>query len=141
MPSSRLRPLPALLLIVSLAACREMAHEEYVRQLTEAHDTLTARQKRLESRFGLSHYEHWDYDQDAGILVFSDDDTAKVVADIQMVGDASRLDSTGSGPGPTQRWSHISGNPPRRRAGTAAVTGSRSSRRSIGPPTRSTAGR
>jgi hypothetical protein len=90
----RIRLLPVFLCVLALAACGEMAHEEYVRRLTEAHDTLTARQQRLESRFALGRYRRFDYDQGVALLVFSDGDTAKVVADIQFVGDVSRQDST-----------------------------------------------
>jgi hypothetical protein len=89
-----IRLLPVFLCVVALPACGEMADDEYVRRLTEAHDTLTARQQRLESSFGLGGYHRFDYDQEAALLVFSDGDTAKVVADIQVVGDISRRDST-----------------------------------------------
>lgn len=74
--------------------CRAMPHDQYVEILTEAHEELSERQQQLEGEFGLGGLTHYDFDQDAGLIVFSDSGVAKVVADIQVVGDISRLDST-----------------------------------------------
>jgi len=94
----------APLLVALFAGCREMPHDQYVALLTEAHDTMVARQERLNFRFHLDAYEHWDWSQDAGVLVFSDSGVAKVVADVQFVGDVSRRDSTFLCPGPDATW-------------------------------------
>jgi hypothetical protein len=80
--------------LLALAACREMPRDQYVALLTEAHDTMSARNRRLEEAFGLGRYAHWDWDQGAGVLVFSDGGVAKVVADVQFVGNVATRDST-----------------------------------------------
>lgn len=93
----RVRPLilPFCLGLLLPAACRrEMPHERYVALLTEATDSMRARNARLEAAFRLGTYQHWDWDQDAGVLVFSDSGVAKVIADVQFVGDVSLNDST-----------------------------------------------
>jgi hypothetical protein len=95
----RVRPFILLvclgILLPGAAACRrEMPHERYVALLTEATDSMRARNARLERAFRLGSYEHWDWDQDAGVLVFSDSGVARVIADVQFVGDVSLNDST-----------------------------------------------
>jgi hypothetical protein len=91
---STVAPICIGVLLPLVSACREMPHDRYVALLTEATDTMRAREQRLDSTFHIGSYPRWDWDQDAGVLVFSDGGTAKVVADVQFVGDVSRGDST-----------------------------------------------
>jgi hypothetical protein len=71
-----------------------MSPERYREVLTEAFVDLSDHQSRLERDFRLGSYDHYDFDQAAGRIVFSDSGVPKVVADIQIVGDVSRRDST-----------------------------------------------
>ena len=50
---------------------------------------LTARTDELRHRYGVSGYQRYDWDQDKGTIVFSNDGVAKVVANIQFVGHVS----------------------------------------------------
>lgn len=88
-------PLCGVIPLSMASACRrEMPHDRYVALVTEATDTMRARNTRLHDAFRLSAYERWDWDQDTGLLVFSDSGVAKVIADVQFVGDVSLNDST-----------------------------------------------
>jgi hypothetical protein len=77
-----------------LAACREMPRDEYVALLTVASDSLTARQHRLDAEFHFAAHQRFDWDEEAGLLVFSDHDTAKVISHIQFVGEVTTRDSS-----------------------------------------------
>lgn len=50
---------------------------------------LQEKNARLKSEFRLGDWQRYDYDVDAGTLVFSDQNTPKVVAAIQIVGTTS----------------------------------------------------
>lgn len=47
------------------------------------------RNEALRQQFSLGTYERYDWDQDRGVIVFSTDGEAKVIADIQFVGTIS----------------------------------------------------
>ena len=56
------------------------------------HDAVHQLQKknaRLKSEFGLGSWPRFDYDMDAGTLIFSEGGVAKVIAEIQIVGTTS----------------------------------------------------
>src|SRR5262249_46608447 len=55
---------------------------------------MRARQATLTREFRIGSYQRYDYDEASGIFVFSDSGVAKVLADIQFVGEVSRKDST-----------------------------------------------
>jgi hypothetical protein len=90
----RLLLLAVVLQSAYLTACREMPRTEYVALLTEANDSLTAKQERLRAEFQLGTHPRFDWDQRAGLIVFSDHDTARVIARIQFVGSIATRDST-----------------------------------------------
>ena len=79
-------------LVLGSVACT-MEWDRYVDLLTRADSALGAKQDRLEQDFRLGTYAHFDYDEGTGTIVFSDSGVAKVLADIQFVGDVSRRDS------------------------------------------------
>lgn len=60
----------------------------------EAMHQLQAKNARLDEDFRLGGWERFDYDLDAGTLVFSDGGTAKVIADIQIAGSTSAAGGT-----------------------------------------------
>jgi hypothetical protein len=70
-----------------------MEWDRYVDLLTRADSALGAKQDRLERDFRLGTYARFDYDEGTGMIIFSDSGVAKVLADIQFVGDISRRDS------------------------------------------------
>jgi hypothetical protein len=53
---------------------------------------LIDKQEILGRDYGLNDWPRWDYDVDAGTLIFSRDGEAKVVADIQVVGTTGSMD-------------------------------------------------
>jgi len=55
----------------------------------EAFHLLQEKNARLKTEFRLGEWSRFDYDVDAGVLVFSDDRKPRVVADIQVVGTTS----------------------------------------------------
>jgi hypothetical protein len=70
-----------------------MSDSEYVDLLTRADSALTAKQDRVRADFQLGAHARYDYDEALGLIVFSNNDTAVVVADVQFVGNVSRTDS------------------------------------------------
>ena len=50
---------------------------------------LQEKNARLKSQFRMSDWPRFDYDVDAGTLIFSDQGIAKVIAEIQIVGTTS----------------------------------------------------
>ncbi len=83
-----------LAVTIALAAGCAMPEAEYVSLLTRADSLMTVHQDSLRAVFDLGGYAHFDYDEGTGIFVLSDSGVAKVLADVQFVGEVSRLDST-----------------------------------------------
>ena len=81
-----------VLAAVCLTSCA-MPRERYVDLLTRADSAMSDHQARLQRDFQLGAWPRFDYDEGSGILVFSQDGAAKVLADIQFVGEVSRRDS------------------------------------------------
>jgi hypothetical protein len=71
-----------------------MTAEEYHDFKHRAVHTLMALNKQCEEKFGIGKWERWDYDLDAGTLVFSEAGTPKVVAEVQAVGTTSSRSNT-----------------------------------------------
>lgn len=86
------RALSLALTAVLVAGC-EMPHDRYVELLTRADSAMSAHQDRLGREFHVGAFRHFDYDEGAGIMVFSDTGVAEVLADVQFVGEVSRRDS------------------------------------------------
>ncbi|BCG80369.1 DUF6882 domain-containing protein [Mesorhizobium sp. 113-3-3] len=55
----------------------------------EAFEQLIAKNAGLENEFRLGHWPRYDYDLTTGRLLFSDNGTVKVVAEIQIAGSTS----------------------------------------------------
>ena len=68
--------------------------DEFVDLVTRAHEYLTARQDVLREEFRLGSWKRWHWDQDTGLLVFSDDQAPRVVAEVQFVGSVSTASGT-----------------------------------------------
>jgi uncharacterized protein DUF6882 len=55
---------------------------------------LTAREGELRDRYGLSTYQRYDWNQDTGTIVFSNDGVPKLLANILFVGSVSTRTNT-----------------------------------------------
>jgi uncharacterized protein DUF6882 len=91
-PRFRLCVLNALI-VLALTGC-EMPQAKYVELLTRADSMMRSRQNSLESQFQLGHWPRFDYDEGTGVLIFSEHDSARVIADVEFVGEVDRHDST-----------------------------------------------
>jgi hypothetical protein len=60
----------------------------------ESYDFLYKQQDILEEDYLLSTHKRWDYDQDTGELVFSNDGVPSVIAEFQFVGSISTTSET-----------------------------------------------
>jgi hypothetical protein len=70
-----------------------MPRAQYVDLLTRADSALRARQDRVAAQFHIGDWPRFDYDEGTGVLVLSSHDSARVLADVQFVGDVDRRDS------------------------------------------------
>ncbi len=71
-----------------------MTPDEYEQFRHDAVDALTDLNEDCKRRYGITTWPRWDYDLDAGNLVFSDGGVAKVIASIQVVGSTSNMSHT-----------------------------------------------
>ena len=55
---------------------------------------LCEKQGLLETDYSLSKHRRWDYDQETGLLVFSNDGIASIIAEIEMIGSVSTKTDT-----------------------------------------------
>ncbi|EPI4820816.1 DUF6882 domain-containing protein [Vibrio alginolyticus] len=60
----------------------------------EAHTALTEKQSKLMSEFKLGEHERFDWDQESGTLIFSNDGKVAVIAKVQFVGSISTTSNT-----------------------------------------------
>jgi hypothetical protein len=79
---------------VRYTTVRTMTADEFQAFRHKAVHRLMDLNEDCEHRFGIGHWERWDYDLDAGTLVFSDDGLPRVVAKIQAVGTTSTASKT-----------------------------------------------
>ncbi len=75
-------------------ACSDRGGNQLHRLIVEGHTYLQERQAENEAEFHLSQYDHYDWHQDTGEIVFSSKGEAKVVASFQIVGDMSKRSGT-----------------------------------------------
>jgi hypothetical protein len=61
----------------------------YAKWRHDAVHELVEKNESLKQRYGLSGHERYDYDVDAGTIIFSDKGTTIVTAEIQIVGTTS----------------------------------------------------
>jgi len=66
-----------------------MTDQEYKFFADDAVQALNALNQKLEDAFGIGHFERWDYQQESGEFVFSQQGVPKVVAQAQIVGSYS----------------------------------------------------
>jgi hypothetical protein len=63
--------------------------EKFKALVRTACEYLTAREKELRDRYQVTSYQRYDWDQDTGTIVFSNDGVPRVLADILFVGSVS----------------------------------------------------
>src|SRR2546426_1643546 len=68
--------------------------QEYKALVRKACEYLTAREAELRDRYGLSTYQRFDWNQDKGTIVFSNDGVAGLLANIHLVGSVSTRTNT-----------------------------------------------
>ncbi|EKE77799.1 DUF6882 domain-containing protein [Gallaecimonas xiamenensis] len=71
-----------------------LAEEKWIAQVTESHNYLTDRQDELVAQYKLGEHKRFDWDQDTGSLVFSNDGVVAVIAKVQFVGSVSTTSNT-----------------------------------------------
>ena len=71
-----------------------IADEKWKIQVTESHNYLTERQDTLMSEYKLGEHKRFDWDQETGSLVFSNDNVVAVIAKVQFVGSISTKSGT-----------------------------------------------
>ena len=70
------------------------SESEWQELIEKSYERLNRQQEILESEFDLSRHERWDFDQDTGELIFSNNGTASVIARFQFVGSISTESNT-----------------------------------------------
>jgi len=60
---------------------------DYIKFRDQTGKAFLERADKVNAEFKLADYEHWDFRQDTGQLIFSDKGVKKVVADVQVAGD------------------------------------------------------
>ena len=71
-----------------------MTEEEFGNFEHESAEYLKAQQDILRDEYGTESYERWDYYQETGEFVFSDNGIPKVIAHFQVVGSLSTVSNT-----------------------------------------------
>lgn len=71
-----------------------MADEKWVAQVANSNNYLTKRQNVLMAKYKLGEHKRFDWDQNTGSLVFSNDGLVAVIAKVQFVGSISTTSNT-----------------------------------------------
>ncbi len=80
--------------LLLLACSPQMTEQEYNKFINDSVNYLKKKQDKMMTKFKIGSYEHYDWDQTRGMIIFSDHDVPKVVADIEFVGDVSKTSKT-----------------------------------------------
>lgn len=80
--------------MVSFIDTASSDNSEWDSLVKESYDFLYKQQDTLESEYLLSKHKRWDYDQDTGELIFSNDGVLAVIAEFQFVGSISSTSET-----------------------------------------------
>ncbi|MGF1761644.1 hypothetical protein L4D76_27835 [Photobacterium sagamiensis] len=83
-----------LSLLISNANANANANVSWEDFVSEAHNALTEKQNKLMVDFKLGEHERFDWDQENGTLVFSNDGKVAVIAKVQFVGSISTKSNT-----------------------------------------------
>ena len=71
-----------------------MTREEFDKFEHESYEYLKGQQEILQAEYGTGRYERWDWEQETGEFIFSDQGVPKLVADFQIVGSISTFSNT-----------------------------------------------
>ncbi len=78
----------------SIECIKEGVIESWAQMVSECHQQLCTRQELLDGQFGLSKHKRWDYDQQTGLLTFSNNGVPAVISNIEMIGSISTASDT-----------------------------------------------
>ena len=78
----------------SIDGLEEKILDSWSTTISECHRDLCTKQELIDSQFSLSEHKRWDYDQETGLLVFSNDGVPAVIADIEVIGSISTISDT-----------------------------------------------
>jgi len=81
-------------ILLNIFMTEAIADEKWIAQVTESHNYLTERQDALMAEYKLGEHKRFDWDQDAGSLIFSNDGVVGVIAKVQFVGSISTKSNT-----------------------------------------------
>lgn len=81
-------------IIMSIFMSETTANEKWIAFVTESHNYLTKHQEILSDEYKLGEHERWDWDQETGSLIFSNDGVKAVIAKVQFVGSISTSSDT-----------------------------------------------
>jgi hypothetical protein len=81
-------------MLVARLRGRPHATDEFRDFLSDAYDWATSRQDALKRVYEIGSYGRFDWFQEKGLIIFSNDGVPRVAADIQFVGSTSKLTKT-----------------------------------------------
>ncbi|WP_432458951.1 MULTISPECIES: DUF6882 domain-containing protein [unclassified Agarivorans] len=80
--------------VISLFASSANASDDWIDFVTIAHNSLSEKQDAIMAEYKIGEHERFDWDQENGTLVFSNDDKPVVIAKVQFVGSVSTKSDT-----------------------------------------------
>lgn len=81
----------SLFLLFALSCTGDDRFNQYV---AESNERLTRLQEDIQAKWKTGQYDHFDWDQQTGIIAFSSGGKVQVIADIQFVGSISKKSGT-----------------------------------------------
>lgn len=83
-----------VVLTASFGVVRGQKLSGYEKFRDKACETFLETSKKVNEEYRLGDYSRWDFSQDTGKLIFSDDGVQKVIATVQVAGSWSNISST-----------------------------------------------
>lgn len=80
--------------IISLFSTTVFSAEDWTEFVTKAHNSLSEKQEMLRAEFKIGEHKRFEWDQESGQLVFSNDGETTVIAKVQFVGSISTKSDT-----------------------------------------------
>ncbi len=80
--------------ILALFMSNSHANDDWADFVTIAHNSLSAKQDAIMDEYKIGEHERFDWDQENGTLVFSNDGIKAVIAKVQFVGSVSTKSNT-----------------------------------------------
>jgi len=84
----------ALAFLASAVISAAQSQTDYEKFRDEACEKFLAQSKKINEEFKLGGYSRWDFRQDTGQIIFSDNGVPKVIATVQIAGSWSNISNT-----------------------------------------------